>query len=556
MSASAQRAKRARLSIDSQAANDEAANEIAMGEMDDPTPRPNRTTFAIDINELTAALPVNTHYGPSAAAGQNPRALELADAVNKLPKRLQRPARTTVTPEGLAAVNPALAAVPLETVMSVVRDKGPGYWKTLSTARIESLHLTPGERIARTVEVTLAGVQDPATAPSHVMAVVDAPAVLQRQLGLAKPTIRLLPVYHLVLAAQCASLPAFPPALEGNSRVDRSGLRIVLPVFQLTVPHYESFPWLLNFLYNGKTGHIRRHILPIANDVVAGIVKPLPVHIAFQTIAPQAQATGPAHLKFVLPNLARAAADAGMDELLRSVKLLHGLWSNATALGVNDPTLWKMLDTCWDILLGGVSMRLARDAGAAPKPPPPRPIKGKRRSMGTRASSSASRVASTAVNSTAPSRVTSAAVPPPAPVAGPSSAVGPMSSAPTTINPALTLNNPSPVTLPIAPLPEIPMNLPSTAPMVASTPPDMYPPSTVPMVASTPPSMYPLDALQPLQLPPASMPSHAYTTFPTPPTMYTSATLSYQPSSSRSTLDRSSSLTPSPPRRTSFNLPC
>ena len=97
-----------------------------MGEVDpDPTPRPNQVSF--DIDALSAALPVNTHYGPSAAAGQNPRALELAEAVNKLPKRLQRPLRTTVTPEGLAAVNPALADVPLDMILPVVKSKGPGY---------------------------------------------------------------------------------------------------------------------------------------------------------------------------------------------------------------------------------------------------------------------------------------------------------------------------------------------------------------------------------------------------------------------------------------------
>lgn len=81
----------------------------------------------------SAAPTVNTHHGPPAAAGQNPRTL-LGQQAPKEAAALV----TTDTPEGLAAADTALAEAPLHLILLGAKAKGSyGRWKTLSSAPID-----------------------------------------------------------------------------------------------------------------------------------------------------------------------------------------------------------------------------------------------------------------------------------------------------------------------------------------------------------------------------------------------------------------------------------
>ncbi|KZV83051.1 hypothetical protein EXIGLDRAFT_729039 [Exidia glandulosa HHB12029] len=401
--------------------------EIAVDD-DELTPRPNKVSFEVDIDALTTALPTITHAGPSGPSGTSTPSLEAAQAVKNLPKRLERPPKADIPSEALNAISPGLADLPRDLIMTVVREKGPVYLKTLAMARVEQLQLTPGERTARYIDVALRRPMEAAAAPTHVIAVVEAEAEQRRREGLVKPTIRLIPVYSIVLATQCAKLPPLPPQLPDPMIPGGGNQRVRLPVCQLVLPDMGALPILLNYLYSHSTKNLLRALLPLTEEALPALATP-PVFNLSSTPAPPQPAPEPSARvisgrhrartaasqptpappapapnpplqrkpkfnKFALPSLARSASKAGIVELTARVRLLHGLWANAIALGVHDDALWAAMHSSWDILLGGITAAVMDAAGQAPRPPvkPTRKVAGKQRVM-----SAASRMPSASV---------------------------------------------------------------------------------------------------------------------------------------------------------------
>lgn len=163
-------------------------------------------------------------------------------------------------------------------------------------------------------------------APSHVLAVQG-----PRRAG--KPNkICLYAAHSVVFAAQCARMPKFPPTLPlPPFQPGQQTIRV--PVFPIAVPHAESFPQLLKFLYCKRPMSLIREMIPLP--------------------PPPMLAEDPAQVIQYATELAHTFTDA---KLLHLSSEVHGLWRNLCGFNIDNEQLWDTLDLIWKVLLTALAI--------------------------------------------------------------------------------------------------------------------------------------------------------------------------------------------------------
>jgi hypothetical protein len=169
--------------------------------------------------------------------------------------------------------------------------------------------------------------------PTHMLAVYSSTPATPRQ------RVTLYPAHHLVLAAHCAHLPALSPADPARAvhvSPDHTQATTALPVVPLRLPHAESFPALLAYLYTKRVDPLLAALLPPA---------PKPT---LDDVPPGACARD---------RLAHQLAEAYSPRtLLQRALAVNGLWRNVCALGIDDARLWGAIDVSWEVLLSALNI--------------------------------------------------------------------------------------------------------------------------------------------------------------------------------------------------------
>jgi hypothetical protein len=165
----------------------------------------------------------------------------------------------------------------------------------------------------------------------------------------------ILPIHDLVYRTTCAHLPIIP------SR-DVSLPAEELPLIHITLPSPSTLPILNTFLYTQRTDILLSSLL----NVPAALGNPTP--------------TSRSGLTELL------AGKVDLKGLMERIARVHGLWSNTCSLGVAStylhrsfsledeaetnlplclllllrfplvPSLWKAMDTAWEVLVGAVAI--------------------------------------------------------------------------------------------------------------------------------------------------------------------------------------------------------
>ena len=162
--------------------------------------------------------------------------------------------------------------------------------------------------------------------PTHMLAVTNTQQPANRR------KVNLYPVHSLVLAAQCAKMPPFPPTPVVST--DQQTPQIIkLPVLFITIPHPDSFSALLVYLYC-------KDPIKLAKDLM-----PLP--------PPTTLLEDPSHVVQYATKLAMTFTDVA---LLRFASLVHGLWQNVCAFSIDNETLWTTIDTLWEVFISALTM--------------------------------------------------------------------------------------------------------------------------------------------------------------------------------------------------------
>ena len=162
--------------------------------------------------------------------------------------------------------------------------------------------------------------------PTHMLAVTNMQQPTNRR------KVNLYPVHSLVLAAQCAKMPSFPPT-PTISTDQQTHQVIKLPVLFITIPHPESFTALLVYLYCKDPVKLAKDLMPL----------PPPMTLFEDSSQVVQYAT----------NLAMTFTDGA---LLRFASLIHGLWRNVCAFSIDNDTLWTAIDTLWEVFISALTM--------------------------------------------------------------------------------------------------------------------------------------------------------------------------------------------------------
>ncbi|KAG8748707.1 hypothetical protein FRC10_000098 [Ceratobasidium sp. 414] len=246
-----------------------------------------------------------------------------------MPRELPRPMLRPVSSAALAAIDSELAAIPVEFVRRSVVGMSKSICHALATVVPKTLPTSPLphtlECVARDPTVELGNM------PTHFLIVFDPHAGAQRGL--------LFPAHSLVLATQCSTFTRFGPTTR---ELSADNTTLTVPLIGCPVPAPRAFSVLNAFLYTHNSQQLIAALLPLPGAALASISH---------------ESAG------VASRLSRAMADwLSMRALLGALKAVHGVWANATSLGVNDDRLWTIIRFAWVVLIGAVE----RSAGVAP----------------------------------------------------------------------------------------------------------------------------------------------------------------------------------------------
>ncbi|QRW15361.1 clampless1 Clp1 protein [Ceratobasidium sp. AG-Ba] len=308
--------------------------------------RPTRTAGDIQIppsyvrtaRQLSIAFapeprqPQDTNLPPSPVATPPPTASKQSRKI-ELPWKLPRPVVDPVQSDALAIIDPELAGVPVEFVVHKLKTLGQELLQSLSsvvppTSIAPSINTSslPSELELHVRDLT----QQVESIPTHLLCVFNPNA------GKASKG-HLFPAHSLVLASQCSRFPQVGPATR---TIDYERGTTRLPVVPLPVPHPASFGYLNAYLYTRRVDKVLATLLPLPTQILASISGSMANQPACSAI-PQLSAA--MARTFTLPALVDRAG------------VIHGMWSNCKALGVDDDRLWKVLELAWDIIIASIS---------------------------------------------------------------------------------------------------------------------------------------------------------------------------------------------------------
>ncbi|EIN14697.1 hypothetical protein PUNSTDRAFT_58362 [Punctularia strigosozonata HHB-11173 SS5] len=246
----------------------------------------------------------------------------------RLPRTLARPQFTPVSPAAIAALDPDLAGTPIEYIRKGLQAQASQM--LASCSQLPALPPTiPSSRLPPSLSIPVA---PSASSPTHLLAVST--------IGTKSTAVTTVPTHHLVLAANCAHLPAFPRAAAPSSRT-----QLTLPVTPMAVPAAEAFPTLHRYLY---TKSVPQLLTALTNLQITSSV------LNAGTSSRQVPGSTRAQLSHAL------AQSAGYDaqRLMNLAQRVNGFWRNACALGVFDTEMWDAMDLAWDVILGALNIVL------------------------------------------------------------------------------------------------------------------------------------------------------------------------------------------------------
>ncbi|KAJ7507370.1 hypothetical protein B0H11DRAFT_1971451 [Mycena galericulata] len=207
-----------------------------------------------------------------------------------LPRTLPRPvsAAREVEMSTLLDAYPHLAGIPAE----YIRDNLPLSSMRAALQAVETS--VPQSSLPRELEILMNDIVA-AACPTHMFAVYSgaSPAFGQKR------RISLYPAHDLVFGTHCANLPALPA-----SRPSASSSRATIPVVPLRLPSPETFPLLQSYLYTQQPA------------------------VLLASLAPPCES-----------DLLRLAMHANK---------VHGVWHNASVLGVIDEPLYDAIEVSWE----------------------------------------------------------------------------------------------------------------------------------------------------------------------------------------------------------------
>ncbi|KZP21300.1 hypothetical protein FIBSPDRAFT_698009, partial [Athelia psychrophila] len=214
----------------------------------------------------------------------------------RLPRALGKPQSVLVSRAALDAAHPELAGVPTEYIR-----KGLALTGADMLAAVKNTHVqAPTSALPRSLEIEA----EAANAPTHMLAVYAHPST---STAASTTKVTLYPAHDLVFAAHCAHLPAFPVSPVASTSTSTSTKTV--PVVPLALPAPGAFPALQSYLYTQRADHLFAAFLPSLPASASMEVPKLAAHLA--STAPRA-------------------------ELQQRAALVHGVWANACALGVQD----------------------------------------------------------------------------------------------------------------------------------------------------------------------------------------------------------------------------
>ncbi|CAA7266197.1 unnamed protein product [Cyclocybe aegerita] len=239
------------------------------------------------------------------------------------PKELARPELKEIAPETITAIAPGLGETDLEYLRDSLQGLAPELLQSLSSIKASP----PPNSLPKELAVV---VNDMTTVlPTHMLAIYGTKTKLNP--GPCKVT--LYPAHSLVLAAHCAHLPQFPPALPVPEHVSGEQ-EVTLPVWALRLPSPATYPQLSIYLYNKNVEGLMKSLLPMP--------------------APQTFLEDSVH--GVVPFASQLAETFTVQALVKHTVMVHGLWQNACTLGVFDEQLWECMDAMWQVLLTALAI--------------------------------------------------------------------------------------------------------------------------------------------------------------------------------------------------------
>ncbi|KAI0061084.1 hypothetical protein BV25DRAFT_1805967 [Artomyces pyxidatus] len=250
----------------------------------------------------------------------------------QLPRALARPSFAEVSRDAITAVEPSLAQVPFEYVRKGLHARGDEMMSSVSNAHVP--HSLPKSRLPPSFDVAPAH----AAPPTHILAVFSSASSKHP----ASDNAILIPTHHIVLAANCAHLPRFPPSRAQH----RANGMAVVPVIPLTVPTAEAFAPLHNFLVSHRLDRFMAALLPVPPELLSG------ARAGSSSSNPLAHVSAPQLATY----LAASAAGDKLSALMGLTRSVSAVWRNACALGVFDRDLWAGLDFAWEVILGAMNM--------------------------------------------------------------------------------------------------------------------------------------------------------------------------------------------------------
>lgn len=264
-----------------------------------------------------------------------------------LPAYLQRPPYKGISKDALAVIDPAL------------RDVQPLYIRDMFTANFDSRAMRTLASVTYESDTGIAGVY-PETVRIHVADCASAPpthvlAISRRSFfrndtvtASAEDDDTFFPAHQVVLTSYCAKLPMMPSCDDGWTKVTvlpgrKIAQTLEVPIFPLYIPHPSTFAPLLYFMYDRDTDNLHQVLFPC----------PLPCsHDNIYDTAHEDAAS-------LRVDYARQISEACRGWLLTSyVFKIQGMWENVCALGIEDQTVWCLLDTAWHVMLLAVAMTL------------------------------------------------------------------------------------------------------------------------------------------------------------------------------------------------------
>ncbi|KAF5365222.1 hypothetical protein D9758_005422 [Tetrapyrgos nigripes] len=249
-----------------------------------------------------------------------------------LPRALGRPTPREASAEAIkAATGSHYEGQTAEWIRDCLRTDNRGFRLLRTNASVTA---DVDNKLTKETTIT---VSDPHATdlPTHMLAVYSPPKPKQ------KAQLRLFPVHAMVVAAHCSRMPAFPPSPntpnDANPPQGVSGPReTTIPVRPVCLPHPASFSPLLQYMYTGRPEVLLRAVLP--------------------TMPAEQFLDNPLDSTNIMAFATELGRTYVVNVLLENATIVHGLWTNACALGIFDDGLWTVIDACWEVLLQALAI--------------------------------------------------------------------------------------------------------------------------------------------------------------------------------------------------------